>query len=209
MKFVRYISFFISAYSFSQVECVKVDSDFSGFFFEYHQNGRISWVKEFANGSATGIWMLFDEIGNLIKQKDNRKISVKNINESVTCYGGKYEEQSPEELDSNYIFDFVDEDAEFPGGAAAMQKWIAHNLIFPLLNHNNIHLNGKIYISFVVEIDGSVSNVKIERGMEFCPECDAEGVRLIKSMPKWKPGRLNGKIIRCRCRLPIKFDFAG
>jgi protein TonB len=58
-----------------------------------------------------------------------------------------------------------------------------------------------------VQEDGTVVEVQIERGSN-CEKCDAEAIRLIKSMPKWKPGRLSGEIIRMRCRLPISFNFA-
>jgi TonB family protein len=102
------------------------------------------------------------------------------------------------------IFDNPQEDAEFPGGPAAMHNWIAANISYPEGMDSIIDLR-KVYISFVVQEDGSVVEVQIERGSN-CAACDVEAVRLVKSMPKWKPGRWNGEIIRMRCRLPIKFD---
>jgi TonB family protein len=104
------------------------------------------------------------------------------------------------------IFDNPQEDAEFPGGPAAMHQWIAANIRYPEGIDSIIDLR-KVYISFVVQEDGSLVEVQIERGSN-CAACDAEAIRLVKSMPKWKPGRWNGEIIGMRCRLPIKFDFA-
>jgi TonB family protein len=98
-----------------------------------------------------------------------------------------------------------EEEASFPGGGAAMHKWIAANISYPEGMDSIVDLR-KVYISFVVQEDGSVVEVQIERGSN-CTACDAEAIRLVTSMPKWKAGRLNGEIIRMRCRLPISFNF--
>ena len=68
-----------------------------------------------------------------------------------------------------------------------------------------MQLVGKCYVSIVVEIDGSISNVKVIRGVPDCPECDKEAIRLMKTMPKWKPGKTGGKVVRSRINLPVKF----
>ncbi len=100
------------------------------------------------------------------------------------------------------ILDFIEEDAEFPGGAAAMQKWIASNVKYP---QTSIELGeqGKVYVSFVVEPDGSISGVQVERGVS--DDLDKEAKRLVRSMPNWKAGKNNGQKVRARCRLPINF----
>ncbi len=100
------------------------------------------------------------------------------------------------------IIDFPDVEATFPGGAAAMQKWIADNVQYP---QTSIEMNeqGRVYLSFVVEPDGSISNISVERGVS--SDLDREAKRLLRKMPKWTPGEAKGKKARTRCRLPINF----
>jgi protein TonB len=100
------------------------------------------------------------------------------------------------------IIDFPDVEATFPGGAAAMQKWIAENVQYP---QTAIEMNeqGRVYLSFVVEPDGSITNIAVERGVS--ADLDKEAKRLLRKMPKWAPGEAKGKKARTRCRLPINF----
>jgi protein TonB len=100
------------------------------------------------------------------------------------------------------VIEFPDVDATFPGGAAEMQKWIAKNVQYP---PTSIELGeqGKVYVSFVVEPDGKISGVAIERGIS--DDLDREAKRLVRNMPNWTPGEAGGKKARVRCRLPINF----
>lgn len=100
------------------------------------------------------------------------------------------------------VIEFPDVEATFPGGPAEMQKWIAKNVQYP---QTSIELGeqGKVYVSFVVEPDGTVSGVQVERGVS--DDLDREAKRLVRSMPKWTPGEAGGKKARTRCRLPINF----
>jgi periplasmic protein TonB len=101
------------------------------------------------------------------------------------------------------IIEFPDVEAEFIGGAQAMMKFIQQNILYP---PTSIEMNeqGKVYLSFVVEADGSISNVSIERGVS--KDIDNEAKRIVRSMPKWTPGEAKGKKSRTRCRLPINFQ---
>ena len=101
------------------------------------------------------------------------------------------------------IIEFPDVEAEFVGGAQAMMKYIQQNIQYPA---TSIEMNeqGKVYLSFVVEADGSISNVSIERGVSI--DIDKEAKRIVRSMPKWTPGEAKGKKSRTRCRLPINFQ---
>lgn len=100
------------------------------------------------------------------------------------------------------IIDFPDVEASFPGGAAALQKWIGENVQYP---QTSIEMNeqGKVYLSFVVEPDGSITNIAVERGVS--NDLDKEAKRVVRKMPKWAPGEAKGKKVRTRCRLPINF----
>ena len=101
------------------------------------------------------------------------------------------------------IIEFPDVEAEFIGGAQALMKYIQTNIQYP---PTSIEMNeqGKVYLSFVVEPDGSISNVVVERGVS--PDLDKEAKRVVRSMPNWKPGEQKAKKSRTRCRLPINFQ---
>ncbi len=100
------------------------------------------------------------------------------------------------------IIDFPDVEASFPGGAAAMKKWIQENVQYPDMAMQ-MGDQGKVYLSFVIEPDGSITGVKIQRGVT--DELDREAKRVVRKMPKWTPGEAKGKAVRTRCRLPITF----
>lgn len=100
------------------------------------------------------------------------------------------------------VIEWPDVEAKFPGGAAEMQRWIAENVQYP---QTSIELNeqGKVFLSFVVEEDGSISQVEIERSVS--GDLDKEAKRLLRKMPHWIPGEAKGQKARTRCRLPINF----
>lgn len=101
------------------------------------------------------------------------------------------------------VVEFPDVEAGFPGGAAAMVKWINENVVYP---QTSIEMNeqGRVFLSFVVEKNGSISNVKVERGISI--DLDKEAKRVVRKMPKWSPGEAKGRSVRARCRLPINFQ---
>lgn len=100
------------------------------------------------------------------------------------------------------IIEYPDLEASFPGGVVALQRWISENVQYP---QTSIEMNeqGKVYLSFVVETDGSISNISIERGVS--PDLDKEAKRVLRKMPNWEAGEAKGKKARTRCRLPINF----
>ena len=105
------------------------------------------------------------------------------------------------------IIDFPDVEATWNaiGGenpTVGMQRWIGENVQYP---QTAIEMNeqGRVYLSFVVEVDGSISNIEIERGVS--SDLDREAKRLLRQMPKWIPGEAKGHKVRTRCRLPINF----
>ena len=101
------------------------------------------------------------------------------------------------------VFLVVEEDPEFPGGLEALSHFIADNIKYPQLAKEN-NITGKVYVSFVVEKDGRVGQVKILR--DIGGGCGNEAVRVVKSMPKWKPGKQRGKPVRTQFNLPVSFD---
>ena len=101
------------------------------------------------------------------------------------------------------IVDFPDVEAAFPGGAAAMKKWIQENVQYPEISRE-LGDQGRVYVTFVVEPNGSITGVDVMRG-GVTAELNREAKRLVRNMPKWAPGEVKGKAVRARCRLPITF----
>jgi len=91
---------------------------------------------------------------------------------------------------------------EFPGGMAALMKYLAENIKYPSLAKES-GIQGRVFINFVVEPDGAISNVKVLRGIG--GGCDEEAVRVVERMPKWSPGKQRGKPVRVSYNLPVKF----
>lgn len=102
------------------------------------------------------------------------------------------------------IYDVVDEPADFPGGMAAARAYLANNIKYPQ-TAVDMGIEGKCYLKFIVSESGNISNVKVVRGVQDCPECDAEAIRVIRSMPDWKPGKVNGKAVNSTFTLPVQF----
>lgn len=97
---------------------------------------------------------------------------------------------------------FPDVEAEFPGGAVEMQKWIIGNVMYPEISID-MEEQGRVYLSFVVETDGKITGINIEKGVS--KDLDREAKRLLRNMPKWVPGEVGGKRVRTQCNLPIVF----
>jgi len=96
----------------------------------------------------------------------------------------------------------ADKMPEFPGGTTALFRYLKKNLIYPSAA-KEIGIRGTVYIYFVVERDGSITNVKVLRGIG--GGCDEEAVRVVQNMPRWKPGIQHGKTVRVSYNLPVKF----
>ncbi|MEG1555109.1 MAG: energy transducer TonB [Bacteroidales bacterium] len=91
---------------------------------------------------------------------------------------------------------------EFIGGKEALYSFLKKELVYPENARNN-GIYGTVLIEFIVEKDGSVSHVKA--AVSLFPECDAEAIRVVSNLPKWNPGKINGKPVRCYFSLPIRF----
>lgn len=100
------------------------------------------------------------------------------------------------------VFKTVEQMPQFPGGNAEMLQFIKDNLRYPTIAAEN-GIQGKVVVVFVVEKDGSLSDIKIVKSID--PQCDREAVRIVKSMPKWQPGKQNGSAVPVDYTLPITF----
>ncbi len=97
---------------------------------------------------------------------------------------------------------FVDQMPDFPGGMGAWQKFLAKNLNYPVMAKES-EISGRVTVSFVVEKNGEITNLKVIRGVG--GGCDEEAIRVIKKSPNWKPGMQNGKPVRVSYVMPIVF----
>ena len=100
------------------------------------------------------------------------------------------------------VYQIVEQMPQYTGGEEAMMKYVAENIKYPQ-EAKDKNISGRVFIGFVIEKDGSVSNVKVVRGIG--GGCDEEAVRVIKEMPKWKPGMQKGKPVRVSYQIPIYF----
>ena len=100
------------------------------------------------------------------------------------------------------VFDVVEEMPSFPGGNAALMSYLNSNTKYPVVAQEN-GVQGRVIISFVVERDGSISDVKVARSVD--PSLDREAQRVVKSMPRWTPGKQNGQTVRVKYTVPVVF----
>lgn len=100
------------------------------------------------------------------------------------------------------IFVAVEQQAEFPGGQAALMKWLGNNIRYPESAQQN-DIQGRVVVKFVVEKDGSIGQATIAKGVD--KDLDREAIRVVKKMPKWQPGKNNGVAVRSYFTLPVIF----
>ena len=150
------------------------------------------------------------------KPKVVNMITVVDNNEEIESeidIDANVEEDEP--IEPNFIIDIPEENIEeelpfiivenmptFPGGEKKMMEYVAKNVKYPQLA-KEVGTQGRVFVSFVVEKDGSITNVTILRGIG--SGCDEEAMRVVKSMPKWNPGLQCGRAVRVSCNLPINF----
>jgi len=102
------------------------------------------------------------------------------------------------------IYTVVEQSPEFPGGMDRLAGWLGTNIKYPSAA-SAAKLEGTVYVSFVVERDGSITGVKVIKPEEKMKELEEEAVRVVRSMPKWKPGKSHGEKVRVQFVLPIVF----
>ncbi len=102
------------------------------------------------------------------------------------------------------VFVVCDLEAQFPGGNSALIKFLAANINFPA-TLGEVCVSGKVYVQFVVSVEGKVVSPEIKRGMPDCPECDAEVLRVVKLLPDFIPAKVKGKPVNSYLNLPVTF----
>jgi protein TonB len=110
--------------------------------------------------------------------------------------------EQEEEVVEEEVFTIVENMPEFPGGQKKLFEYLGKNIKFPPAAKAN-GISGKVYVNFTVNKDGKISNVKVLRGVHDL--LDKEAIRVVKAMPKWKPGKQRGKAVKVSYNLPINF----
>ena len=100
------------------------------------------------------------------------------------------------------VYYIVEQMPEFPGGLTALMNYLRAKIHYPAAAQS-AGIEGRVIVSFIVELNGSVSNVEIVRGVD--SNLDQEALRVVRQMPKWKPGKQDGRAVRVKFHLPIKF----
>ena len=122
---------------------------------------------------------------------DNEKRVIKVTQKSLTNNNG-----------TSQVYQIIEEMPEFPGGLDALVTFVSNNLKYPQTAQET-GIQGKVHVQFIVEPDGSISNIKISKGIG--GGCDEEAIRVVSIMPRWKPGKHEGKFVRVSYILPINF----
>ncbi|MBR5919353.1 MAG: energy transducer TonB [Prevotella sp.] len=128
-----------------------------------------------------------------VKGNDDKDGEVLKLKETVA---------QPEPKEPERVFDVVEQMPQFPGGDAALMQYLSNNIKYPVVAQEN-GVQGRVVVSFVVEKDGSITDVKVVRSVD--PSLDKEAQRVVKSMPKWIPGKQNGSAVRVKYNVPVSF----
>ncbi|MBO7462831.1 MAG: energy transducer TonB [Bacteroidales bacterium] len=111
-------------------------------------------------------------------------------------------EQPEEVIEEPQVFTICEFPPYYPGGELSLRKYIASNVRYPEMAKEN-DIQGTVYVRFIIDTDGSVTDAEILRGVD--PLLDKEAIRVVESLPKWEPGRQGGKAVKVRYSVPIKF----
>lgn len=166
-----------------------VQGEMDGKYIVYFENGKIHESVAYAADERNGEHLVYRKTGQL-KRID-------------TYEKGKFVRGKCLDIagsDTTY-FDY-EIAAEFPGGRAAMMQFLANEMKYPIDAIKN-KIEGKVYLRFVIDTDGSVKNVRVLRGVN--AELDAEAVRAVRNMPKWSPGKIDNVGVRSYFDLPVNF----
>ena len=133
-----------------------------------------------------------EETTTIINEDNQARVEVKYVPVQVV-------EEEPEE---QTIFEVVENMPDFPGGQAALMQYLAKNIKYPTIAQEN-GTQGRVIVQFVVNRDGSIVDAKVVRSVD--PYLDKEALRVINTMPKWKPGMQRGKPVRVKFTVPVMF----
>lgn len=163
----------------------------------YFDNGQKKSEGKYIDNNKSGIWTDWDEDG-----KDSSVYECFSYDNTYKNIHISSKQSTP--YDQLGVFYKLEEVPEFPGGYSEMAGFIARNVVYPSAA-KELGISGTCYVNFVIEQDGSVSSAKVLRGVSGCPECDDEAIRVVNIMPNWSPGKQQGRSVKVKFTLPIKY----
>ena len=149
---------------------------------------------------------VFEEVSNETEVDEELEISGEITDETINELEFNIEDDPDEGIEEPTVFFVVEFQPEFPGGLNAMYKYLAENIKYPNAA-KEVGIQGRVHVSFIVWNDGSIRNVKLLRGIG--GGCDEEALRVIASMPNWKPGKQRTQAVNVRMAIPITFNLTN
>jgi protein TonB len=134
-------------------------------------------------------------IGAFTVEGNDETAEVKHVEEKIA-------EPEPPKVEETKVFDVVEQMPSFPGGPSALMQYLSSNIKYPVVAEEN-GVQGRVVCTFVVERDGSITDVRVVKSVD--PSLDKEAMRVVKSMPKWIPGKQNGSAVRVKYTVPVTF----
>ena len=134
-------------------------------------------------------------IGAFTVEGNDETAEVKHVEEKIA-------EPEPVKEEETKVFDVVEQMPSFPGGPSALMQYLSSNIKYPVVAEEN-GVQGRVVCTFVVEKDGSITDVRVVKSVD--PSLDKEAMRVVKSMPKWIPGKQNGSAVRVKYTVPVTF----
>jgi antitoxin component YwqK of YwqJK toxin-antitoxin module len=185
---------------------MNIDESGKGKMRSFYLNGDVHQKGEFKDDYRVGTWYTYNRGDELVKTKEYSISEIENSND----YFFRQSLVANKVFFNGYNFDneelfgvvyYPDQEAKFPGDALALQSYIVTNIVYPKKAINK-GIEGKVYITFIIETDGSISNVKAVHGPRLLKK---ESIRIVEKMPKWQPGEHKKEKVRTICRLPIVY----
>lgn len=134
--------------------------------------------------------------------ESEREEATSTVNRNTESAATRAEKSDSKKELTGKVYEIVDQMPEYPGGLTALMNYLRANIRYPEAAQK-AGIEGRVIVSFIVEPNGSVSNVEIVRGVD--SDLDQEALRVVRQMPKWKPGKQDGSTVRVKFHLPIKF----
>jgi len=160
---------------------------------QYYTNNKISSSGNYALGVKTGMWIAYDAEG-IEKSHENLDTPKKESQDE--------DDLSSWTADRKAVFSFTEQQPDFPGGESALMNFLSTTIKYPKHAKNN-GIQGKVVLTFVVTAEGEVTEIKVLKSVD--ADLDAESVRVVKLMPRWYPGMMNGSPVMVQYNLPISF----
>jgi len=172
---------------------------------DYYQNGSVQMSGSYSSMAPEvkdGLFVWYHKNGSKITERyyeNNRPVQVSEYNDK----GEKIREGLSAKDDNGvYTLKEIEEAPSFPGGIPALRQFMASNTRYPEKAKND-SISGKVIVSFVVSPTGKITNTKVQRSVH--PLLDEEALRVVQSMPRWKPGKQDGKAVPVMYGVPFNF----